>query len=294
MTKIQGIQEFNRFNNMNHVFQSDKLRVVNSKGVVYHPGLNNEVGRKLVVSKYIKLVNLENSINNGTFYFCSPSGWLDPFEMLFFKSRIRIGNVDNVIVHASCFACNDIENEEGFWQIWSKDEKEPIVRVTYNVVNLMNSLHNQAGNRYDFYFGGMEYKNREEIIDIAQQQVDHYELIDDYLNKLCLKRNAYKYENELRLFVKKIYNGDDETEIERTIINGIDYSNQIITEITLPPAEPFGNSHPAKDMMKKYQKSISFPIKMRIQNMLDRGLLNCKITQSALYCPEIKKRTYKR
>ena len=184
MTKIIGVQQFNAFSELDHVFKSDKLRVVNSRGIEYNVGLNNQVGRKLVVSKYTKLSNIEKSIRERTFYFSSPSGWLDPFEMLFFKSRISIGNVDNVIVHSSCFACNDIENEEGFWQIWSKDEKEPIVRVTYNVVNLLTSLNNQAGNRYEFYLGGMEYKNREEIKDIAEQRQDHYEHIDDYLNKL--------------------------------------------------------------------------------------------------------------
>lgn len=261
-------------------------------GIIYNSGLNNYVGHKLVVSKYTRLSNLEKSIRDRTFYFCSPSGWLDPFEMLFFQSRIKIGNIDNVIVHASCFACNDIENEEGFWQIWSKDEKEPIVRITYNVVNLLTSLNNRAGNLYDFYLGGMEYKNREEIKDIALQQEDHYEQIDDYLNKLCLKRNAYKYENELRLFVKKTSYINTDNEIDNTIIGNIDYNNNIITEITLPPANPFGNSHPAKDKMKEYQKCINATTKQKIQKLIDDGLLTCKIKQSALYCVDIKKRTY--
>ena len=292
MTKIQGVQKFYLFNNLTHVFQSDKLKVVNSKGIEYNPGLNNQIGCELVVSKYTKLSNIEKSIKDRSFYFSSPSGWLDPFEMLFYQSEMKVGGDNNVIVHASCFACNDIENEEGFWQIWSKDEKEPIVRVTYNVVNLLTSLNNQAGNRYDFYLGGMEYKNREEIKDIAQQRVNHYELIDDYLNKLCLKRNAYRYENELRLFVKKVSIGNNESELENTIIDNVDYSNHIITEITLPPADPLGNSHPAKDKMKEYQECVNALARQRIQKMIDNGLLSCKINQSALYCVDVKRRTY--
>lgn len=278
---------------MCHVFKSDKLKVVNPKGVEYNKGLNNQIERRLVVSKYIKLSDLEKSVRSKSFFFSSPLGWLDPFELLFYKSRIRIGNDNNVIVHASCFACNDIENEEGFWQIWSKNEKEPIVRVTYNVIDLLTSLNDSAGDRYDFYLGGMEYKNREEILEIARHQCDHYNRIDDYLNKLCLKRNAYKYENELRLFVKKEPNGNSENDIGNTKIEKINYCSHIITEITLPPLDPLGNSHPAKDKMKRYQKCLNSLTKQRIQKMVDDGLLSCRINQSALYCPDVNKRTYK-
>lgn len=291
MAKVAGIQEFSTFKDLEHVFKSNKLKIVDSQGIEYNHGLNNQSEYRLVVTKYTKLSNLERSIRDRTFYFSSPLEWLDPFEMRFFRPRIQIGNNENVIVHACCFACNDIENEEGFWQIWSKNETEPIVRVTYNVVRLLTSLNNQAGNTYNYYLGGMEYKSRKEILN--QEVEDRYEQIDDYLNKLCLKRIAYKYENELRLFIKKRVANNFEAEIKNTIIRDIDYNDGIIAEITLQPANPLGNSHPAREMMKQYQKGISIPAKVKLTNLIDEGLLTCKLTQSSLYCSEIKKRTYK-
>ncbi len=290
MKKVSGIQKFIAYNGLEHVYKSDKLKLVNSKGIEYASGLNNQHDSLLTVSKYTKLSNLERSVKDQTFYFSSPSEWLDPFEMLFYRPKINVGDIENVVVHACCFACNDIENEEGFWQIWSKDEKDPIVRVTYNVEKLLNNLNNIAGDLYEFYLGGMEYNSREVIK--KQLATDNYEQIDDYLNKLCLKRNAYKYENELRLFVKKVIVNNDDKEIQNTIINNIDYNHGTIIEITLPPAAPLGNSHPARDLMKKYQKGISIPIKVRLSKLIEDGRLTCKLTQSSLYCTEITKRTY--
>lgn len=288
MGKDPGLQAFKRYKNLEHVYQSDKLKVINWDGVTYEEGFNgNHDNHALAICKYTKLSNLEKSVNGRNFYFGSPYEWLDPFELLFYNNRVVVNNA-NVTIHASCFACNDIDNEEGFWQIWSRGENEPIIRIIYNVDKLLESL-DQHANGCNFYVGGMEYETRGNILDESSKKVS-YESIDDYLNKLCLKRNAYKYENELRLFVEKTAN--DDNDIKNTIIENIDYSDGIIMEITLPPADPFGNSHPAKDKMKEYQKCINALTKQRIQKLVDGGLLTTKINQSALYCVDVKKRTY--
>ena len=286
-----GVQTFNKYMELEHVFKSDKLKVVSDKGVTYKEGFNESKGnRVLAICKYTKLSNLEKSVNGRNFYFGSPYEWLDPFELLFYKPKMFVNQENNnITIHASCFACNDIENEEGFWQIWSKGEKEPIVRVLYNVNKLLTSLNYHADG-HSFYLGGMEYETRDKIMS-QNSMIDSYESIDDYLNKLCLKRNAYKYEHELRLFSKRISDNDNYV-ANNTIINDIDYNDGIIAEITLPPAEPFGNSHPAKDKMKEFQKCVNLLAKQRIQKMINNGLLTCKINQSALYCANVKKRTY--
>jgi len=290
MEKKPGKQNFLRYNNLNHVFKSDKLKIVKGTGVKYEKGFNgNNEDNNLVISKYTKLNHLEKSVRNSSFYFNNALEWLDPFELLFYRPNVTIDGQENVSIFASCFACNDIDNEEGVWQIWSKGEKEPIVRVTYNVNKLLSTLNDHADNLYNYYLAGMEYKSRESILK-EKCENQQFTSIDDYLNKLCLKRNAYKYENELRLFVKtesNINNIDS-----HIVINNISYNNGVITEITLPPAEPFGNNNPAKDKMKEYQECLNSLTKQRIESLIKDGLLNCKINQSALYCINIKKRTY--
>lgn len=296
MEKVAGIQEFSKFyisvpfEELKHVFVSNQLKVVSGNGIEYVRDFNDlRSSQILVVSKYQKLSDLEKSIKNNNFFFSSPESWYDPFELKFYKPQIKINTENNITIHACCFACNDIDNEEGFWQIWSKGEKDTIVRVTYNVEKLLKALDSQANNQYEFYLAGVEYKSRGEIM--KQEKKASYEKIDDYLNMLCLKRNAYKYEHELRLFVKKKATKDDQD--NNTQIKGINYCDGIITEITLPPAEPFGNSHPSKDKIKQYQDCVNSLAYQRLQKLIDSELLKCEINQSALYCDDIQERTYK-
>ena len=292
MTKIAGIQTFKtKHDNLKHVFKSDKLQVVDESGIRYNKGFNNNPGNQvLTVSKYMKISNLVKSIEENNFFFTSPLNWFDPFELFFFRPQMNIANEGLVCVHACCFACNDIENEEGFWQIWSIGENEPIVRVTYNIEKLLESLNRNAKDQYDFYLAGMEYVSRDKIMNLYQEkQVDSYEKIDDYLNMLCHKRNAYKYENELRLFVKR---KATDNQPENTIIREIGYCDGIITEITLPPAKPFGNSNPDKEMIKEYQECVNSLIRKKLQRLIEKRKLICNINQSALYCTNVDTRTY--
>lgn len=286
-------QKFSAYNGFENVFKSDKLCIVNEDGtkIKYIKRFNkNSDSEPLVVSKYTKLNNLIKSIKDCTFYFSSPEKWLDPFEMLFYESKFKIGN-ENCVIHASCFACNDIENEEGFWNIWSIGEKDPIVRVTYNIQKILKALNEQADNKYVFYLGGMNYTSRENIIQESKKTVSNsYPQIDDCLNLLSFKRNAYKYENELRLFVKSVVRSN--YDIKETIIENIDYSQGIIEEITLAPAKPFGNSDPSRDKMSKHQTCHNLPVKEKIKKILNEKEIKCKINQSALYCTDITERTF--
>ncbi len=285
-----------KHHNLKHVFRSDMLKV-NKDGIKYEKDFNQSNGKQiLAVSKYTKLSNLEKSVNEGTFYFGSPYDWLDPFELLFYQPKMNIRNEGAITIHACCFTCNDIENEEGFWQIWSIDEKEPIVRVTYNVDKLLASLNKRAENIYTFYLAGMVYQTRDNILKYHREpQNYYYEETDDYLNKLCLKRNSYKYENELRLFVKKTAYDDQNDNDNKTLVK-IDYNDGIITEITLPPATPYGNTHLDNDTIKNYQenqKHINYLTIHRLQSLVDKRKLVCEINQSALYCTNVNSNTYK-
>ena len=280
-------QKFEPYDGFPNVYKSDKLEVVDEKQVKFNVDINNySDSEPLVVSKYMKLSYLINSIKGEYFFFASPDSWLDPFETLFYKPVMKIGENEEVSVHACCFTCNDIENEEGFWNIWSKGEKEPIVRVTYNMKRLVENLSRANFNQYDFYLGGMTYTSREQILTKAVIQ-HKYNNISEYINNLCLKRNAYKYENELRLYVKRNKRNEKYTKLEE-----FSYSGNIITEITLPPIEPLGNSHPAKDMVKCIQDCKNLEIKEHISSVLQEKEVNCKITQSALYCTGIRDRSY--
>lgn len=282
-----GQQVFSRYNEkLNHVYKSD-LKIINGSKIFCDENHKTPYHiNTLVVCKYTKLSYLVESIDKGTFYFSSPANWIDPFEKLFYKNRYKIGN-EIITLHACCFANNDIENEEGFWNIWSKGETDRIVRVTYNIEKLLEALNKQAVDKYLFYLGRVQYISRKEIIEKRNKSVS-YQSLDEYLNILCTKRNAYEYEHELRLFVKISDAG--EANLEQTIINNIDYSSGIIMEITLPPEEPKAISK--EEEIREKQEIMNCEAKKKLQQLIDTGKLACEINQSALYCVSEVNRTY--
>lgn len=287
MNKISGQQVFSRYNEkLNHVYKSD-LKIINGSKVFCDENHKTPLhSNTLVVCKYTKLGYLAESIAKGTFYFSSPANWIDPFEKLFYKNKYKIGD-ENVTLHACCFANNDIENEEGFWNIWSKGETDRIVRVTYNIEKLLEALDKQAVDKYLFYLGRVQYISRKEIIEKISNNTSCQSL-EEYLNILCKKRNAYEYEHELRLFVKISDAG--ERNLEQTIINNIDYSSGVIMEITLPPEEPKATSN--EEEIREIQERMNREAKNKLQQLIDVGKLACEINQSALYCVSEVNRTY--
>lgn len=276
-------QTFPSFKEMSRVFKSSALKEIKAKEVSYKKDFNNGNENFLVVSKYQPLARIIEAVEKKNFCFVSPEKWLDPFELLFYK-QVKLDNDKNI--HECCFACNDIENEEGFWNIWSIDASDTIVRVTYNIEKLLKSLEENSVNE-QFYLAGMEYCSRYDILKTKDTLENRSYSIEEYLNLLCLKREAYKYENELRLFVV-----NEKSNSNHTVINNIDYSNGIITEITLPPAKPLGNSHPARALFKCMQDVHNLQTKNKLEELINGKKLNCKITQSALYCVEERDRVY--
>lgn len=278
-------KSFENWQNHKNIYISKKLEI-DKKTVI----INGEKDKRIVVSKYMPISRFSNAVEERTFAFLSPVLWRDPFEMLFFHPQVHVDyKYDFCTVNICCFASNDITNEEGFWNIWSKDSSEPIVRVTYDITKLLKELGKNQG--LDFYLGSMNYKSRNEILrENGKNSKASYSIIDDYLNDLCLKRDAYQYEIELRLFVVQKVQQNQKAE-NITKIGGIDYSS-IVADVTLPPMEPLGNSHPSMDMYKCMQDCYNLEAKQKIERLITEGKLKCDVLQSALYCVGIKERSY--
>lgn len=256
----------------------DKERVV----------LNGEHDKRIVASKYMPLSRFVDAVKNKKFSFLSPLLWSDPFEMLFYKPKAQIANKDYCI-NACCFAGNDIQNEEGFWNIWSNGNKEPIIRVTFDITKLLETLSNQTSDGLSFYLGAMEYVTRFSLLNRKKNCMNKvYINITDYLKDCLLKRDAYSYEIELRLFAVNM-----ENEVNDVFdIGEINYVTGIIADVTLPPLEPLGNSHPSLMMYKCMQDCVNMSAKRKIESLIKNGLLKCDIKQSALYCTDIVERSY--
>jgi len=269
--------------NHQNVFIASDLRI-DKESVL----LNGEHETRIVVAKYMPLSRFVSNVKNKEFAFLSPLLWSDPFEMLFYNPKLHV-ETEDYYINACCFAGNDIQNEEGFWNVWGKGSNESIVRVTYDLTKLLETLSNRSPNGLSYYLGAMKYLPRDILLKIKAESMNKtYRSVTDYLGDCLLKRDAYSYEIELRLFAVSLIDKEEEA----LKIGEIDYSTGIVANVTLPPLEPLGNSHPSLMMYKCMQDCVNMSIKQKIENLIKDGKLKCEIYQSALYCTDIKERFY--
>ena len=216
--------------NWEHIFIRDGLSVKYRQ--------SDEDDHALLAFKYMPANRLLENIENNDFAFVSPIKWRDPFESLFFENNIIIDK-KYVNVKGLCFALNDFENEEGLWHFSpfsSVSNDNPTIRVAFDMLKFYQRLEDYAIKKenVDFYISLVNYKDTSEILRL--QENFKPQSIDDYINKLCLKRQAYKHEIELRIFmVKKSEQESSNDDVEKISIPKI---KEIISSVTLPPCDP--------------------------------------------------------
>lgn len=159
--------------------------------------------------------------------FVSPALWNDPFEKLFYIESIQIGQI-NYSIRCICLTYDWIESEEAAWL--RSGENSEVVRVEYDFEKLCSELNKTKDAK--FYFSVVDYSlPRKEIV----KQSNAFKRgkwkpnsIDEYLNVMSLKRKAFTYENEIRLFMVKEQSIDGD-------ITCLSYCDSPIVSVCLPP-----------------------------------------------------------
>lgn len=234
--KAKEIQNFSDFN------KEKKLRISNKlKKVLDHSGKKGSV-----FYKYFKTENLLKSLVENSLYLASPSQWDDPFETKYMKSLETIAPQDEkdtstlkeYSVFATCFkGYSGIANEEAAWKIYMSGS-ESLVRVEIDAKKLCGALCNSTFGEGKLYLSKMVYKSRNDIVTpeaiSGSVKLDNEEALEDlFINNFSLKRNAYKYEEEVRVsLIKK--GGKD---IDHMILSNFNWDG-VIKRITLQPLNP--------------------------------------------------------
>ena len=133
--------------------------------------------------------------------FLSPGSWGDPFEQLFFKDEgVVIGN-EKYYIRCICLTYDPIESEEASWLRGGRNKST--VRVEYDFDQLCLLLNQYPD--YDFYFSVVDYSlPRKDIVKLAKDFKRGGQIpqsLGEYLNMFSLKRKAFTYEHEIRLFM---------------------------------------------------------------------------------------------
>lgn len=180
----------------------------------------------LSLFRYMTASHFLSDLNSQHLTFISPKLWNDPFERMFYvDDGIVIGNY-RYFTRCICLTYDWIESEEAAWNRGLGGNA--MVRVEYDFKKLCDALESQSMD-YDFYFSMVDYSlPRRDIIQLSKSFSANS--IQDYLNILSLKRKAFAYENEIRLFMVS------KSPIQQDVIS-ITCPKLPINSVCLPPQQ---------------------------------------------------------
>ena len=169
--------------------------------------ISNE--KEMRYSKVYKFMTLEaflTSLYCGTWRFFEPSKWNDRFEQRFYCANYTIptaiGNTPQLF--ATCVTRE--RNSEAAWKVYSNGQGlgARCLQLELDIVELRKQLRATA---YQFEEKLIEYVPENVILDLHKKRKPYYKkyftsfTLESYLRLLSLKRDAYTYEKELRLFI---------------------------------------------------------------------------------------------
>jgi hypothetical protein len=158
------------------------------------------------IFKYIPYKHLLGDITNNRITFVSPRMWEDTLETRYYKlpnyNKLSFNEPD---VFCMCLTSKQAENEDAFWHRYAPQNDE-LLKVHYNIKEFFNLLDKFASNNnLKVYVGEAIYVYKTQVLAITPtknslffpQKFD----VEHYLSLMSLKRVAYNYENEIRIFI---------------------------------------------------------------------------------------------
>lgn len=168
--------------------------------------ISKEEMRYTKVFKYMTLEAFLNSLYCGTWRFFEPSKWNDKFEQRFYCANYTlpaaIGNTPQLF--ATCVT--RVKNSEAAWKVYSNGQGmgAHCLQLELDIIELQKQLRASG---FHFEEKLIDYKPENVILDLHKKRKTYYKkyfssfTLDSFLNLLSLKRDAYTYEQELRLFI---------------------------------------------------------------------------------------------
>ena len=221
--------------------------------------------------------------------FVSPDLWYDPYETKFLNTDYStLNGYKQPKIYCFCARMDNL-NEEASWKIYKK-ENEPLLRLSIRTIDFLLSLDKFAREHTcDLYFSKVDYKLKRKEIDGLYLPSSPYfhEYFDgfndkQYVRVMSLKRWAFNYENEYRIFVIP----KDQMAIEEYLKDGVLFIPipvDMIIRYTFHPMNKANESLSSQIERVKYDAEFKL-IKERILNYVP----NAKIFKSNLYS-EVKK-----
>lgn len=221
-------------------------------------GCNNvfQIGeRKNSNSLLYKYMNVERAISflsTGKYYLVEPTAWPDPYEKRFYTADYTkvAAQYNPQQIYCTCFT-DKISNEAAWKMYRGKDDgiANRSIRFEMNRTALLQYLDHCIDNKGKIYIGDANYRyTSKQIDDLHKRQSKLYSEYfhefseSKFLELLLIKRKAFEYESEVRLFYvpirqNEIYFNDKLYAIHSCLIEFTEtYLRKIIKSISIDPS----------------------------------------------------------
>lgn len=215
----------------------------NDKSIILYTDKENDKDMAFSIFKCLPFERAKSYLTDSQHLtFVSPNLWVDPFDYLFYDENKIEGKL-------YCFVASYSRayNEEAVWKSYANNNTANIWSLDF--IKLLEQLSFITDN-VDFYVSLIDYSNKKsDLIDKRKQlnsSLSQPFPLHDVLNNMSLKRKAFKYEDEIRIFAhvkgeqipaKTI---DFKMELLKKSVKGNrnNSSKTVLSNVLLPPYPP--------------------------------------------------------
>lgn len=246
---------------------------------------------KTTLYKYMPLNRLLDAISKKELVFVSPEVWYDPFEQLYHGIDLSARGYKTEEIACMCLSEKSSTNEDASWRVYA-DSNNKCVRLSVEQDALLKLLDDYASkNGFTVYIGKVNYSFEKRTIknlwncSIMESREYFPEKMkrEHYLSIMLLKRKAFQYENEVRVFLVK-----DKIAFNNNLLKlSCNYKQlKLVSNVMLSPYPPV-----------RVQNDLAYSIREKLNDMESeaikhelKSLLSCRIQQSKLYkvYPKVK------
>lgn len=234
--------------------------------------------------KYMPLDRFVSSVEKGVFVFVSPDLWKDPFERMYFGTDCSDHGYRTEDIACLCVSEKSSTNEDASWKVYSENGGKA-VRLSIDLTLFLDMLDVFADkNGYEVYIGKAQYGyEKREIENLYKPDSPHYGVFfptamerKHYLSVMTLKRSAFEYENEFRVFLVK-----DKIPYENDLVKvPCEYKlSSLITDIVLSPYPVLPKD---KDLVHSVRARMNKLESNELKRIL-KDLVDCRVRQCRLY-----------
>lgn len=213
-----------------------------------------------LLHKYMPLEYALRTLNNNELWFANPIKWKDPFEKRFIEARYINGSRNFDFPWKNrvfCICMTENTTSEAYWNTYTQQQ----IGIEFKILKkeLLKELERHSS-EYDIYIGKVEYMKPADIkrsiskIPFATPEpvLDSDEL---YARLLLLKRNAYKFEDEIRIIIVK----ENETSEPGFNLKYRCLNTDLFDSITLDPSLLSDTTSLLKEIFESKYKFTSIP-----------------------------------